>query len=357
MKAAKKRGFTLVELLVVIAIIGILIALLLPAVQAAREAARRTQCANNLKQIALASHNYHDTRKKFPPGHLGLADNLWNAGLWGVQHVGVIPYLLPYMEQNNLYDQIQDTDYLKLDWSLTIDGGGAYGPWWGGAAPPGIYNAALTRINSLLCPSTDAYENQAGTGILWQPFRNGGEPNNPANCPFGDGSLVLGLFSASSFSGQNLGRTNYQPVCGVLSNHPFPNSGEPHQGIYGNRTRNTFGSILDGSSNTLAFGEHVGGYDNYLAGNLRRNYTSSWMGSGPLPAKWGLKNRYPCPIDSNASQQPYYKRWYNFSSEHPQITQFALADGSVRPISETIDLWPWYYISGMKDQQAQEIPE
>lgn len=352
MRAAKKRGFTLVELLVVIAIIGILIALLLPAVQAAREAARRTQCANNLKQIALASHNHHDTLKKFPPGFLGPKDSNWGNDFWGVQHVGVITHLLPFMEQSNLYDQVDDTNFFNIDIALTVGQGGPYGVWWG---PDDTWNMGLTKINALLCPSTDAYENTTGSAALFFPFRNGAEPNNPDTCPFSDGSLVLGYFTASSFTGANLGRTNYCAVSGVGSNYPYPNSAEYVEGIYGNRNKTTFGSILDGSSNTLAFGETIGGYNNYLGGDRTRNYSMTWIGAGVMPSKWGLKNRYPCPIDSNADQNPYYKAWYQFSSEHPQITQFALGDGSVRPVNETIDLWPWYYATGMRDQQVTDL--
>jgi len=94
----RRRGFTLVELLVVIAIIGILIALLLPAVQAAREAARRTQCTNNIKQIALALHNYHDAYKSFPPGVLAGWGHSWSA------------HILPQVEQRPLYDTIDFSD-------------------------------------------------------------------------------------------------------------------------------------------------------------------------------------------------------------------------------------------------------
>ena len=99
----RRRGFTLVELLVVIAIIGILIALLLPAVQAAREAARRMQCSNNLKQIGLALHNYHTTNKAFPPGAFWVCPEgeLWRGS--------ILIRLLPYIEQQPLYDQFDFT--------------------------------------------------------------------------------------------------------------------------------------------------------------------------------------------------------------------------------------------------------
>jgi prepilin-type N-terminal cleavage/methylation domain-containing protein len=134
----RSRGFTLVELLVVIAIIGILIALLLPAVQAAREAARRTQCINKLKQFGLAMHNYVDANKRFPPAQINNVQNVpgstpagqpidpdytargftFNQGYWAWSHV---IYMLPYMEQGNKFDQI-DTDYQQNNGSATSAG-------------------------------------------------------------------------------------------------------------------------------------------------------------------------------------------------------------------------------------------
>ncbi|MFW6170885.1 MAG: DUF1559 domain-containing protein, partial [Planctomycetota bacterium] len=119
-----EHAFTLVELLVVIAIIGILVALLLPAVQAAREAARRTQCINHLKQIGLALHNHHDTHKRFPPG--GCSDQTpfgtdqSESGAWG--HSWVVA-LLPFMEQSAMYDMMDglsgNTGWFK---SVVYDG-------------------------------------------------------------------------------------------------------------------------------------------------------------------------------------------------------------------------------------------
>lgn len=117
----QRQGFTLVELLVVIAIIGILIALLLPAVQAAREAARRSQCTNNIKQMGLALHNYHDTHKVFPPGNI--VQQSWkDAGACHVYgspgiccgSIGWPAFILPFMEQQSLYDTI---DFTKQAWA------------------------------------------------------------------------------------------------------------------------------------------------------------------------------------------------------------------------------------------------
>src|SRR5262245_11324307 len=122
-----RSGFTLIELLVVIAIIAILLGLLVPAVQKVREAANRTTCQNNLKQIALAAHTYASTYRVLPPGWLGPkppgttyadSDAMWNAGA-NAHWIGVLPYLLPYLELDNLYSR------LKINWDVNGDGD----PW------------------------------------------------------------------------------------------------------------------------------------------------------------------------------------------------------------------------------------
>lgn len=123
----RKTGFTLVELLVVIAIIGILVALLLPAVQAAREAARRTQCTNNLKQLALALHNHHDTYKRFPNAYV-----LKNYP-GGTGDFGVMPHLFPFMEATALHDQLNPGDYL--------------------VPIPTVNATTQSKLSGLICPS------------------------------------------------------------------------------------------------------------------------------------------------------------------------------------------------------------
>ena len=148
-------GFTLVELLVVIAIIGILIALLLPAVQAAREAARRSQCTNNLKQITLASHNYHDTAKTFPPMRIGtfmfdLSNNYTatNAGCMS----GFVS-LLPFIEQTGLYAQISTPQTIA---------GTAY-PSFGPVPWNGAYTPWDVTVPAYMCPSESVKAPPGGT--------------------------------------------------------------------------------------------------------------------------------------------------------------------------------------------------
>jgi len=138
-----RRGFTLVELLVVIAIIGVMVGLLLPAVQAAREAARRMQCSNNLKQLALGVHNHHDTYKRFPASN---NDPRWQSKLNGGfvwDRLGFLTHLLPYIEQQALYEQIEPFHR----------GGGVPWAFWDTSVDPRVPGPFATNIATLRCPS------------------------------------------------------------------------------------------------------------------------------------------------------------------------------------------------------------
>jgi len=210
-----RAGFTLIELLVVIAIIGVLIALLLPAVQAAREAARRAQCTNNLKQIGLAMHNYHQTSDCFPASAYNTSrpdvagNHVWTP-MWG--SISVHTLLLPYMEQKPVYD--------SFNFSLVTIGQGD-GDWANGTA-------SSTRINAFLCPSN---------------------PNLPPTTNYVNnrpwpGVNYFGSFGSSLLYGEN--GVNNRPN-GVFQGVNIP------VGIAG---------ITDGTSNTIAFGEwRMGDYN------------------------------------------------------------------------------------------------
>jgi prepilin-type N-terminal cleavage/methylation domain-containing protein len=333
-------GFTLVELLVVIAIIGILVALLLPAVQAAREAARRTQCVNNLKQIALASHNFHDVRQVLPPGYLGSPSTAKPVN--NVQWVGVLPYLFPFMELNRLSDQIssnldpdfpnpsqyyRDVDPTSVGHTM-INGI----PWWL-VNNNKDYFLAQTKISNLVCPSTNPYVSTGGTSAYIHTYRTQNTVGN-------SGTVEMAYFSGQS----PLGRTSYLGVSGALGFIPTDSS-VPwnfvwmyYEGIFTNRSKNNFAAILDGTANTLAFGETVGG----RLGNTRQiEYSHSWMGGGALPTGWGLV------LPNITPNRGYY---FQFSSEHPNVVNFAKADGSVSVISYQVTTNPslWAF-SGLRD--------
>ena len=156
-KSPRNDGFTLVELLVVIAIIGVLIALLLPAVQAAREAARRTSCSNNLKQLALASHNHHDVKKSLPEGLFQNQDDS------SIRYYGytLFPQLFPFMEQTTLSDR----------WDFSDDGVAAMSNGLDAAGNPSQDALTAFTIPSLLCPSDDI-----GAGAVELTYTGSGYP-------------------------------------------------------------------------------------------------------------------------------------------------------------------------------------
>lgn len=291
-RAKTPRAFTLVELLVVIAIIGILIALLLPAIQAAREAARRLQCTNNLKQLGLAMHNFHDARRKFPQGHM--RKTCWG---WASQ-------ILPYMEQPNLYKQL-----------ATVSGN------WGPIN--NVSNAALvplvqTNLSEFRCPSDDA-------PILNDKRKLGSVEVGLSNYLGVDGSL---LFS-------HLGKTY-----NAATNTSDLDTYQDGNGIIFFTSQIKMRDISDGTSKTLLVGERDylhnaalwPGTTNTNEGYANRHYTQSTAGYTDAGRDHKING-----LDSNA-----------FSSPHVSGgAQFSYADGSVHFVPETVSVWdgqagtPW----------------
>jgi prepilin-type N-terminal cleavage/methylation domain-containing protein len=325
----RRPSFTLIELLVVIAIIAVLIGLLVPAVQKVREAAIRTQCKNNLKQIGLAAHDYHDTYQSLPPGYLGTYPQLdEDIGTIPVliqfQWVGSLVYLLPYIEQTNIWNTgVNEAaaagapNYFQLN---DVDA-----PWFAGGDTAGISN---THIKLYVCPADNPYESQVGTFICMHVGPTPKCELEAYNAPNGQG-------------GETLGRTNYVGVSGYLG---ACSGWGNYNGVYSNRSNVTLSQVTDndGTAHTLMFGESLG--DQVMP---PRSYSYSWAGVGCLPTGYGDLS------DAGSG-------WFDFNSRHAAVVQFCMCDGSVKALKKTVvfdlnNIAPWLnyvFYSGYLDGQV-----
>ena len=256
----KRAGFTLIELLVVISIIGVLIALLLPAVQSAREAARRTQCVNNLKQIGLATLNFESAYGSLPPKGLRLATPDLNPDAQAAIPTIAASYLtqiLPFMEQTNIYNQIN----LTVAASDTANIPPCTGP---GALHSGINTMYATAISVFLCPSSPGPPTMNYFNAFWGPYGDGGGDV----CTPGAPTPGAGVSNLNPPPTQIWGRTDYFPIPG-LHNPPLIAAGMSAAYIAkvgegrdsGTITDPTItgkmkiASITDGTSNTMMISE------------------------------------------------------------------------------------------------------
>ena len=290
----RTAGFTLVELLVVIAIIGVLVALLLPAVQAAREAARRAQCLNQMKQIVLAIHNYHDARKHIPYNHTYHARTSAQrtVGLPSFEgHLstrGWITETLPYLEQQARYDLMEPYFGGKYH-SIT------------GINHPDLVNVVNQPVPGFRCPS-DADAVEPTSWLQWQWVR------------------------------KEIALTNYK---GIVGNHKRGNNGAGDRdcmmldhcnGFFWRHnflTRIRFKDITDGLSQTFIVGEDL----------PRHNYHSAlYHGNGD-----NSHLHYPPNLNPNPPTPLDYRLVKGFRSDHPGGVHFALCDGSVTFVADEID--------------------
>jgi prepilin-type N-terminal cleavage/methylation domain-containing protein len=302
-RRAGLRAFTLVELLVVIAIIGVLVALLLPAVQAAREAARRTQCINNLKQLGIALHNYHDTYLVFPPGQYNLlaTDGRPNRVCW-------FQSILPFIEQTGLH-----ASFLP---DITANTAGF------------TWTNRHTIVAAVRCPS---------------------DPNAPKN-------LTAGATSPTASNAQGA-HGNYVLTAGSTV---FGNGGQGDalNGMFYCLSRTRMSDVIDGTSNTLMGSEillmkDTGSHD------LRGRYYNTWQGNvlvstlegpnttiGDLSSYCIAGKKTPCAALGTSNVVQYAR------SQHPAGVNALLGDASVRVVTDSINVTTWRRVGQRDDGEV-----
>jgi len=324
----RRNAFSLIELLVVIAIIAVLVALLLPAVQQAREAARRTQCKNNLRQLGIAMHNYHDSHQCLPPGFvLGLPDT----------YAGANTQLLPYLEQATLYNQYD----MNRPWQFQT---------------PAV---AQTVLKVFECPS-----------------------NNGDNPIDSDVHRALSTVIGPLPIGNTVAITTYLYCKGATDSWCVVTDNSPHRGMFSNNSLTRLGDVHDGTSQTIAMGEGAtgggwplchgagckvpitkptGGYwfadQPWLVAQVTiLNYVNSGLIVAPTIFGCTVDPLNKNPVtdasvdlnalgDCRASFEGGPHSTSNFRSEHEGGGHFLFGDGSVRMLSENIDMKSYRGIS------------
>jgi len=370
-RSCRRRGaFTLVELLVVIAIIGILVSLLLPAVQAAREAARRMQCSNNLKQMGLAIHNYHTSYKVFPPalinsGRYSGGITAWTGGNTVLNHTG-FTLMLPQLEQNAIFDQWNFSlcSSSNTPYGIPVAGQDSGMPWEYGRAQMTdrqYINDPLNKdylfskyLGVFHCPSDRKpdlwnYEDRGPTFFY-------SAQNVRRSCY---------LFGTGWTTDYNANYEVYNTSRSWLLNEPRTKLYE-YQGMFGNNGAAEISMVRDGTTNSIAIGEslmqklspHFGGYWGSGVHTCCHGYVPGRDSSGGNRFHInGLDHRYVDVTTGQCTRGLWSRCVYAwvFASYHPGGAQFVMGDGSVKFLSETMSERTFRLMNYIHDGNAVEF--
>jgi prepilin-type N-terminal cleavage/methylation domain-containing protein/prepilin-type processing-associated H-X9-DG protein len=305
-----RSAFTLVELLVVIAIIGVLVALLLPAVQAAREAANRSSCSNKLKQIALATHNYHDTHKELPPGRLG-CDGVTTGVCAGTPDFNKrgssgFVHLMPFIELGAAFEMIDfNVGLFKIS---------------GGSCPTNTQTVLKMRPDVFVCPSD-------GPSQKFLDVTDGGV------------TVKSGVSSYALCAG-DIGPSN-----GIGYQTKYDNTG-----MFFYTTSLGFADCMDGLSNTIFVGE-------VSQGDVSNNRNVWCEGGRHQSCQRTVENPINTPIGQGITTSPYGEALNGaFMSRHPGGAQFGMGDGAVKFVSETIDLATYRAAGTRQKKETLQLP-
>jgi prepilin-type N-terminal cleavage/methylation domain-containing protein/prepilin-type processing-associated H-X9-DG protein len=327
MTMTTRRGFTLVELLVVIAIIGVLVALLLPAVQAAREAARRAQCVNNERQIPLALIEFHDAKGYFPAARLGCDTTGEPApgtdcgpskpttyGEFAYHGASALVMILPYIEQQALYNQFQ-LDKIPL-WGA--------GSTWYDAAPQSFKDALTKRIDMFVCPSDNEL------------------------LPFSEYKHELSARAGEVAAG------SYACVAGAQGPPNTTQLKYDNDGVFFYRRTFKIPEISDGTSNVMFIGETISGHkteNNNIWTNGNRGNSTMRTTRTPLNTIIG-----PTVVGTANTVTPDPGSHAGFNSAHPSGANFGFGDGHVIFIADSIDINTYRALSTRAGDETVTVP-
>ena len=322
-----RRAFTLVELLVVIAIIGVLIGLILPAVQKIRETASRMKCSNNLKQLALACHSYHDIHGSFPPGGLVLPNGPgWGNIDWASNKGTWLVHSLPFMELDNLYNQIPNLNLPHFDSIGTAEQAGV-----------------LPKVISMFrCPSDGTYLNE----------------------PFSNYDGCLGPQCLDDKCGYNpFAQYCNQPAWGYTTSAGDGETSDAQRvrGIFSRLgARISFASVTDGTSNTFLLGEGIPAQCGHHLSNPWYSVYANPLLSTIIPINYPIdeKDRSWCGANSAGLAHTLSNNEvsFGFKSRHPLGANFAMVDGSVHFIQQSIDHRTYQLLGCRNDGQPVSVP-